>query len=910
MSKPAYWNLVSSWQRKRLRVFNWIFRRRNDGRELQQLGATFWTVLRSVLNQIIFAVLLAAGLVCLDWKRPFIPASLVVAASPIPPDNTPKVMPPPAVHSWASPVRGPAASQSDWDFYARTSRLLNWESFLATPVVVPVQPKEAPKPVKAHPLRDFLAKLPFRSDAVAGILTTLAAVAATMLGLYFAAVSLVVSTSYNKVPGEVRALFVREQVGSHYFTFLAQFGANALLLLLAYAVGFSIGIWSVGCVLVLAVFGVFSFVHLGLRTFAFFDPAELVWVLNPTIFRSLDAVTAGGFRWEDPTFQAFHRRRGGFYLYCYDSLISLADQSTSSKGDSLRTLANNLLLGILHHYASIKSRIPSNSHWFQRVPKHKNWLTGNNSELEIARATDTGLQPELVADYNWFEQGAADLLAQIVHILLARGDYRSANAILTTATTYLEELGGTFKIQEALRLSRAFGRELDGLISKVPKDMASEAGLENCALYVSLFDVQGLGLISVLLGLAKTLRHTQPESISKAVVRVNWKRSVTLYETGERPRAVLEQWETLRENLNFEVAVSGRVVSPTWIQEEYTAWGYAQSLRGMAELWEECEKSTWARIGQHFGAKDFIGAAQIGLRGLETTNKFGSHMVTAREWYEGCQKLNRSRDRKWPEVDWADLEKRVQELRKKIIGKLADCAPHLSSIGSSRFLPDLFGQTYDALSTRCFDTLVEEDLADFGELFPKFFNAAFMAYERILREENGRERGLFKLSMGPIGDLMGLSGYAILTEAVTGKDFQSVVFARWETYMNQKAKEIPAEMGNLILMFEAGTDILLGMSPRETLRFHWKHAFTSFLNSKGINVGRDYFEETPVSHASPVLSAFLSGSDYYDSEVVFMASYLFKRPEAAGLKTPHKISDFWRQIERRTAENGSAEDEA
>ena len=276
MSEPAYWTMVSYWERKRLWVFNWIFRRRDEGRELQQLGATFYTVLRSILKQLLFAVLLAAGLVSLDSKFPITLPETGTVERPVAQDVTPQA---PAVLQWASPLPVPTLNQADWQFSKFDGGQSDWNTFLANSISIPaVQPPRVHKPVEieGHPIKQFLAKLSFRSDAVLSILSTLAPMAATMLGLYFAAVSLVVSTSYNKVPGEVRALFVKEQVGSHYFTFLAQFGANALLLLLAYTIGFPVGLWSVCCVLLLGVVGVFSFISLGLRTFAFFDPAALL----------------------------------------------------------------------------------------------------------------------------------------------------------------------------------------------------------------------------------------------------------------------------------------------------------------------------------------------------------------------------------------------------------------------------------------------------------------------------------------------------------------------------------------------------------------------------------------------------------------------------------------------------------
>ena len=562
---------------------------------MRDLGTTVGTILRSIYRQFIFAILFASGLVIIDWKFPVATPAATAVSEPAANGGTPNIAA--ASTIWTTPVFAPTTLKSEWEHPVFRAKAPDW----ATPSipVIPDPPPNAPQVQKApdhaatenavRQNKGLLAKLSFRPDSVLGILSMLAPMAATMLGLYFAAVGLVVSTSYNRVPGRVRALFVREQVGSHYFTLLAQFGANTLLLLLAYTIGLPIGVWSVCLLLLLGAAGLFSFIQLGLRTFAFLDPAELVSVLNPMIARSFSAVAAGGYGWENRDFQDFHRGFGRFYLSCYDTFIGLADQSTSS-GDSLVALAGNLL-GVLRHYSANKSRIPSNSQWFPRVPKHRNWLTSSYAGLEVARATDTGLQPEMVPDYSWFEQDAADLLARILRVLLERKDFRSANLILNDALVYLGELGASFNIQDALRISRALGVELDSVIRKFQLDLSSDAGLERCALYVSLFDVQGLGLISVLLGLVKTLRETQPQQETKAVGRIDWQKSKTIYQTGGRPRPVLEQWETLRENLSFEFEVDGRSISPDWVLTECTALGYAQSLSGIVELWDECEKT-------------------------------------------------------------------------------------------------------------------------------------------------------------------------------------------------------------------------------------------------------------------------------------------------------------------------------
>lgn len=119
-----------------------------------------------------------------------------------------------------------------------------------------------------------------KPDAVLTMMSTLAQISATLLGLYFAAVSLVASTSYNRVSGEVRALVVGEEVGSFYFGFLAQFAGLTIFLTVCHAVGFTLGLWSISAAMFVGIFGVFGFVELGLRTFTFFDPATLTNALN------------------------------------------------------------------------------------------------------------------------------------------------------------------------------------------------------------------------------------------------------------------------------------------------------------------------------------------------------------------------------------------------------------------------------------------------------------------------------------------------------------------------------------------------------------------------------------------------------------------------------------------------------
>lgn len=736
-----------------------------------------------------------------------------------------------------------------------------------------------------------------KPDAVLTLMSTLAQISATLLGLYFAAVSLVASTSYNRVSGEVRALVVGEEVGSFYFGFLAQFAGLSIFLTVCHTIGLTLGLWSISAAMFVGIFGVFSFVVLGLRTFTFFDPATLTNALNRSLVRCIHDATPEGYRWQDPSFQNFHQKRALVILQCYGSLVTLAEPVENLNSSSLPGLARGLI-NLLRYYAGMKSQIPSQSQWFRRRPRHKDWLTDSHTELEVARATDTALPPEMIPDHGWFEQEAALVLGRIAHGLLERTDLNAAATFLTDIHEYLDTLGQHFQLQEAIELSRSLGHEIDLKLAKTRFEANTPAALERSSLRMALYDVQGLGLISILLGLAKSLRDKGPKELAESATTINWTHLASLYRTGARPRSVLEQWEGLCKSLEFEITVEGGIVSPSWVSLEVTAFGYAQALNGLQDLLAECERFFGAGVKARIVAKDLVGAAQIGLRAMEATHKYHVHFAAARDWHEASAELDRSKDRPWPNVDWDDCFRRIAALRKEVVANLATCVPALSPLPESKWLPDLFGQAYSVLADACFTALLEEDDAAFGQLFPVFFNTALIAHDRVIERKKGRIHGLFKLAMGPCGDLLAISGYALLTTELNGKSFATTVTARWNEYF--KSVGDAAKARTLIATFAAGTDVLAGMSPRELLRYQWSSAYNGFLARKGFKVGRGlYAGDIPDrSHPSKILRAYLMRADMLcDAEDVFIAVDLFMRPEAAGLKMPHQVESFRHGVE-------------
>ncbi|GAF68250.1 unnamed protein product, partial [marine sediment metagenome] len=144
---------------------------------------------------------------------------------------------------------------------------------------------------------------------IQNILTTLAQIAGGFLGLYFTAISVVISTVYERFPNDVREVLIREKVSNIYIQNVTLMSAVSTMLLAMQTFGFTIGILNLLFIIGLGLFSIFSFMVLGSRVFVFFDPTRLVDILSPDLLRWVKSASITGFQWQNPSFQAYAQKR-------------------------------------------------------------------------------------------------------------------------------------------------------------------------------------------------------------------------------------------------------------------------------------------------------------------------------------------------------------------------------------------------------------------------------------------------------------------------------------------------------------------------------------------------------------------------------------------------------------------------
>src|SRR5207244_2845534 len=141
------------------------------------------------------------------------------------------------------------------------------------------------------------------------------------------------------------------------------------------------------------------------------------------------------------------------------NLVNLSSQSNNPNGTGLPEIGSHVV-AMLRYYDERKHQIPSSSYWFGRTYKHKDWLISSYTEVGIALATATSLQPDAVPDHLWFEESLARILGRALSGLSELNNRAAMIGVLNHLHGAINVLGRAFAIEEALRIIRALHEAL------------------------------------------------------------------------------------------------------------------------------------------------------------------------------------------------------------------------------------------------------------------------------------------------------------------------------------------------------------------------------------------------------------------------------------------------------------------
>jgi hypothetical protein len=383
---------------------------------------------------------------------------------------------------------------------------------------------------------------------------------AAFLALFFTTVGVIASTTYARVPGEIRGLFVRERTSLIYAGNVAVALLVGLALLTMPLVAHC---WPHGLTVllfaILTAFSVLSLVVLGTRLFNFFDLSTLSLPLRRRLLRAARSASAAGGSIPGQAQQHAAHNRAAAVLGIYGQLTELIGKRDVSEARAPEQIALELL-DCWDTASALKPGIPAKSKWFALAASHPNWLTMDHPRLSMAVATRTSIQPTMTPDPLWAENAIAGHLGRLLHAL-PQAEWERAIGVVDRAAELIYYLAARLQVDEARLLRRTITTYMREVAATArPDGEAPGARWEQFRLAAA--DREVLVYTRFWLGLIKSVEHTDAQrlasSFDEAVATIQGPYKA------HAPWKLLEMLEAIARSIEFEQRSEPQRVTPGW----------------------------------------------------------------------------------------------------------------------------------------------------------------------------------------------------------------------------------------------------------------------------------------------------------------------------------------------------------
>lgn len=733
-----------------------------------------------------------------------------------------------------------------------------------------------------------------------GLLIATAGLGATLLGLYFAGLSFIVTSRYASAPANVRQLMLDERVGNAYVRLVSVVVAIALLVIMLESVGYHPSTLTVGAVALAAATCIVSFGVVGLRVFQLLS----LEVLSGSVAYDIEQViiqVAG--RRLGKEFEDYERRTLSRLLDTYEELLTMAIDTESSR--QVRDLAGQIV-ALWIKYAKAKPQIPSASMWFERQLVHANWWMTDDSAVGLALNTGTGLQPKQELDHSWVEKRFVAILTRAVASLAERNDVAGMHFVAQLLANNARPMAAALQVSDAVRALGVFTEQplLDP--TKATTDGRSSATTKRNA----ILDDLGLYVTNLVLGLQDAAATISADDFWD---QLDGALKTGATEPGSPMGAVLEVIQEVRDRLDFERQVEGHWVTPSWwIRQQVANNLYRELDLGLARVMAAFGSEVVERAS---AATDPIDAVTLASRGLELANKLSAHLPTIEETLAGLDATRKCSD-VWPTRTSENAASQIQTHLDRTIDVFVKRLPDLAT-ETVEGQPDFFGQAFFVLVNQCFSALLEERDDRFVALVRPMLYGALAAHDRLLKEPRlltlDPEIQLIARS-AVVEDIFEISGYALIRGELGASAVWDGCRIVWDEILAQSNRD---DILRLLVLLMSYREDRFGIMPGDIIRTSRHMAFQGYLTRKlglkdDLLFSGPMFDPTgrrkPEVHSSPVIRFIVGSFGFAEPEDIFVGEYIGPKVPA-GTPLPRKAQEAAKSIERRHSVSRSPDED-
>lgn len=710
------------------------------------------------------------------------------------------------------------------------------------------------------------------NDTYVQMLTVIAGVTGVFLGLYFTAVSTVISNAYSSVSGDVRDLILKDRLGNNYVKLVAFLTALSVLLLSFSAANTPPLHLAIPLLALVSCLAVFAFVKLGSRTFFLSDPTLFFHTLSDELIRWVKQASYKGYQWREPSFQEHYRKQALRVATTLATLAEMTRNKAELQNKSHPRLLNNLL-ALTRIYYDDKHLIRSDSKWFGRKYQHKQWYLTESTAIEMATNTDTTLQPAEVPDNTWLEDIILTVVFDAYRADARNGDYQALYNKLASLPDFFSGVGGNWLAQDGEKWHDKLSKDI---IGKLADGQVIDETQEPYS--IATVDILASLPMSLELGFIRAIGDVDGDKLRKKLDGTKWDAESAPYQF-PLPPIVIKALEQAHSGVIFEKQAHAPHKTPNWYITElalheldlaiYHQW---QSMMKLLETW-------YIQAGNELSdAKKYKQAAAIYSRAIEAAWKLDSHIEHLKELSGTLNRDSHVDFIQKAEWNWNKEHERVKKFRDSAIDGQAKLIPHLWDTSEPNpDIPDFFGGAVHRTGEACYESLLDGDVERFKALFRPYFLGILGIFESVRPQVIGWETSSAIAWMSePILDLFDISGYAYIYAEYHDKpelwdDCKSV----WDTYL----ANLPQQLQSFAVISDYHQTPRGVITPRATLRSRWQIELGRHLNGLPRQGSSDFYSRPKVQHQSGFIRRIAPWDDrmpfmHVDAIDVFTVKYL------------------------------------
>ncbi len=719
-----------------------------------------------------------------------------------------------------------------------------------------------------------------------------------LLGLFYAALSIVISKVYADVSEDVRLEILNEKTSASYSSIVVIFGGISIFLLSLTIIGYKVSIYNTVFATLLCLLSIFSFVKVGNRTFRYFNPEYIANYIIYEIKQYIVRVTPNCNRWDDASFQYEQWGNTETNLNTCVNILTIMSEKQHLNGEPINRIGY-FLFDILNYYTSFKNEIPTDSYWYKRVGEFRDYLTAGDHEIDISVRTGTTRAPKGKPDFFWFEDIVCTCLKIILQTHLSNSDFISVNKLLDYARGSIKSMAYSYSVQEAIRLLKEI---VKSITESSTEDTDTNQDIEKCLNEIAMFDFLGYLYVNTLLGFFESVKRESIIDCARTVSTIKWRKKESIYEK-ELPHDAVLQLEKLQKWITNEIKIEGRKITKEWYITQIATIGILKYAYGsLNTLMEVLAGDIYRLVTELKADGKFRKAADLARIGIESCSKLRSHLP---EFEEHINKLNEFRyevNIPWPTSDFKDIYSRVEKIREDYYLVLSEITPGLFELERDPKLPDYFGENYNFIVEECYSLVIKGKVEVYSKMFPILFRSSFVAYERLRKElEKSTPDTILVFIIQPILDLIDISGFSLLFAELDGNNIYDTTKSVWKFYLERIDEDMLKVILNLISYYSKPGLLQFKAldSGRELMRTGWHQKFDQILVERGIIVDR-HFRYNPYDdndtqvHESPIIRAISKGVSYdLDSaKAAFIGLFLIGYFEDADIEIPGYVVRF------------------